>query len=81
MNRGAYDFLTKPIDFADLEATIDKTLRELNELREGLVRARSLRVWNTSWTWPRKSSVRFCPRLSRTTRISRSAPPCGPPAR
>jgi sigma-B regulation protein RsbU (phosphoserine phosphatase) len=36
MNRGAYDFLTKPIDFADLETTIDKTLRELNELRRGL---------------------------------------------
>ncbi len=27
MNRGAFDFLTKPIDFADLEATIGKTLR------------------------------------------------------
>jgi class 3 adenylate cyclase len=26
MNRGAFDFVTKPIDFADLEATIDKTL-------------------------------------------------------
>lgn len=37
MNRGAYDFLTKPIDFADLETTIDKTLRELSELRQGLV--------------------------------------------
>lgn len=37
MNRGAYDFLTKPIDFADLETTIDKTLRELNELRQGLL--------------------------------------------
>jgi phosphoserine phosphatase RsbU/P len=36
MNRGAYDFLTKPIDFADLETTIDKTLRELGELRRGL---------------------------------------------
>jgi phosphoserine phosphatase RsbU/P len=37
MNRGAYDFLTKPIDFADLEMTIDKTLRELAELRGGIV--------------------------------------------
>ncbi len=35
MNRGAYDFVTKPIDFADLERTIDKTLLELNELRTG----------------------------------------------
>ena len=27
MNRGAFDFLTKPIDFADLETTIERTLR------------------------------------------------------
>src|SRR4029077_4644873 len=29
MNRGAFDFLTKPIDFTDLETTIEKTLRTL----------------------------------------------------
>lgn len=29
MNRGAYDFVTKPIDFKDLETTIDKTLSEI----------------------------------------------------
>ena len=40
MNRGAFDFLTKPIDFNDLEITIDKTIRELESLREG-VRART----------------------------------------
>ncbi|MBR1274700.1 adenylate/guanylate cyclase domain-containing protein [Bradyrhizobium sp. AUGA SZCCT0283] len=34
MNRGAFDFLTKPIDFVDLEATIDKTLRHIEMLRE-----------------------------------------------
>jgi adenylate cyclase len=34
MNRGAFDFLTKPIDFADLETTIVKTLRHLEVLRE-----------------------------------------------
>jgi class 3 adenylate cyclase len=34
MNRGAFDFVTKPIDFADLEATIDKTVRHVNWLRE-----------------------------------------------
>ncbi|HKD75913.1 MAG TPA: adenylate/guanylate cyclase domain-containing protein, partial [Ktedonobacterales bacterium] len=33
MNRGAFDFVTKPIDFADLEATIDKTLRNLEITR------------------------------------------------
>ncbi|MCC8940768.1 Adenylate cyclase 1 [Bradyrhizobium ivorense] len=34
MNRGAFDFLTKPIDFADLEATILKTLGHIEVLRE-----------------------------------------------
>src|SRR5947209_12495023 len=34
MNRGAFDFLTKPIDFADLETTIGKTLRHIERLRE-----------------------------------------------
>jgi adenylate cyclase len=34
MNRGAFDFLTKPIDFADLEATIAKTIRHVEELRD-----------------------------------------------
>jgi adenylate cyclase len=33
MNRGAFDFLTKPIDFLDLEATIAKTLRHIKFLR------------------------------------------------
>jgi adenylate cyclase len=34
MNRGAFDFLTKPIDFTDLETTIDKTIRHIEILRE-----------------------------------------------
>jgi adenylate cyclase len=34
MNRGAFDFVTKPIDFADLQATIDKTLRHVGAMRE-----------------------------------------------
>jgi class 3 adenylate cyclase len=34
MNRGAFDFLTKPIDFVDLETTIDKTIRHVETLRE-----------------------------------------------
>src|SRR6202023_3439517 len=34
MNRGAFDFLTKPIDFTDLEITIDKTLRHVGAMRE-----------------------------------------------
>jgi class 3 adenylate cyclase len=34
MNRGAFDFLTKPIDFGDLELTIDKTIRHVETLRD-----------------------------------------------
>jgi adenylate cyclase len=34
MNRGAFDFVTKPIDFADLETTIRKTLAHIDRLRE-----------------------------------------------
>jgi len=33
MNRGAFDFVTKPIDFTDLETTIAKTLRNLEITR------------------------------------------------
>jgi sigma-B regulation protein RsbU (phosphoserine phosphatase) len=37
MNRGAFDFLTKPIDFKDLEITIEKTTRELQAIKEAAV--------------------------------------------
>ena len=36
MNRGAFDFVTKPIDFSDLETTIQNTIDELVRLTEGL---------------------------------------------
>lgn len=34
MNRGAFDFLTKPIDFQDLEATVAKTVRQTEAIRD-----------------------------------------------
>ncbi len=34
MNRGAFDFLTKPIDFGDFETTVAKTLAHVGALRE-----------------------------------------------
>jgi adenylate cyclase len=34
MNRGAFDFVTKPIDMTDLELTVRKTLAEIGKLRE-----------------------------------------------
>lgn len=33
MNRGAYDFITKPIDLQDLEITIEKSLKEIEEYK------------------------------------------------
>jgi sigma-B regulation protein RsbU (phosphoserine phosphatase) len=34
MNRGAFDFLTKPLDFQDFEVTIRKTLSQVRRLRD-----------------------------------------------
>ncbi len=36
MNRGAFDFVTKPLDFKDLRVTIDRTLVHIAEWREAL---------------------------------------------
>lgn len=36
MNRGAYDFITKPIDLKDLEITIEKSLKEIEEYKQAM---------------------------------------------
>lgn len=36
MNRGAFDFVTKPVNFEDLEVTMEKTIRHVAQLRETL---------------------------------------------
>jgi phosphoserine phosphatase RsbU/P len=36
MNRGAFDFLTKPLDFHDFEVTVQKTLAQVRRLRAAL---------------------------------------------
>ena len=36
MNRGAFDFVVKPVDFADLELTIEKTAEQVRQLHETL---------------------------------------------
>ena len=38
MNRGAFDFLTKPIDFADFETTVRKTIAHVADLRDARLR-------------------------------------------
>lgn len=36
MNRGAFDFLCKPVNFEDLELTMQKTIAQVSQLRETL---------------------------------------------
>ena len=36
MNRGAFDFVTKPVNFEDLEMTMEKTIRHVNQIKETL---------------------------------------------
>ncbi len=36
MNRGAFDFITKPVDFNDLELTLEKTIKQVLTMRETL---------------------------------------------
>lgn len=36
MNRGAFDFITKPVNFDDLTLTIEKTIKHVNQIRETL---------------------------------------------
>ena len=45
MNNGAFDFLIKPIDFQDLETTINKTLQAVEQLRKA-EQAQALEIEN-----------------------------------
>src|SRR3954471_8832010 len=36
MNRGAFDFITKPINFEDLSVTMEKTIKHVVQIRETL---------------------------------------------
>src|SRR5882757_9621305 len=37
MNRGAFDFVCKPVNFEDLELTIEKTIKHVDQLHETLL--------------------------------------------
>ncbi|MBK8699198.1 MAG: response regulator [Saprospiraceae bacterium] len=36
MNRGAFDFICKPVNFEDLEVTIEKTIQQVNQIQDTL---------------------------------------------
>jgi class 3 adenylate cyclase len=62
MNRGAFDFLTKPIDFGDLEMTIDKTIRHVELMREA--RRRQLEAERAHASLSRYFSPQIAARLA-----------------
>jgi len=62
MNRGAFDFLTKPIDFGDLEMTIDKTIRHVEMIREA--RRRQLEAERAHASLSRYFSPQIASRLA-----------------
>jgi class 3 adenylate cyclase len=62
MNRGAFDFLTKPIDFGDLEMTIDKTIRHVEMLRDA--RRRQLEAERAHASLSRYFSPQLAKRLA-----------------
>ncbi|RXH00904.1 MULTISPECIES: adenylate/guanylate cyclase domain-containing protein [Bradyrhizobium] len=62
MNRGAFDFLTKPIDFGDLEMTIDKTIRHVEAMREA--RRRQLEAERAHASLSRYFSPQIASRLA-----------------
>ena len=62
MNRGAFDFLTKPIDFTDLETTIAKTMRHIEALREA--RRRQMEAERAHATLSRYFSPNLAERLA-----------------
>jgi phosphoserine phosphatase RsbU/P len=42
MNKGAFDFITKPIEFTDLTTTLYKAINEINVLKQGLEAKKNL---------------------------------------
>ena len=68
MNRGAFDFLTKPIDFSDLDTTIAKTLRHLATLREA--RRRQAKAERAHASLSRYFSPRLAERLADSDDVS-----------
>ncbi len=66
MNRGAFDFLVKPIDLEDLSITIDRTLDQVNIMREAYETRRDM---DAAWQLQRAILPREIPH-SEAIRVS-----------
>lgn len=61
MNRGAYDFITKPIDFKDLEITIDKSLTEIQYIFEAVEQMKTLELFQSDLETAAKIQQKILP--------------------
>jgi adenylate cyclase len=82
MNRGAFDFLTKPIDFTDFEATLRKTIAHVGHLKDARQRQAeaerahaSLSRYETFDSARRTAGIDVDGTLSGQHQRTRSAPP------
>ncbi len=63
MNRGAFDFVTKPIDFMDLKTTIERTAKHLELWRDALVARDKLTSLNNELLIADKMQQSILPRI------------------
>lgn len=61
MNRGAFDFLTKPIDLGDLEVTIDRTIDHIRRQQDALRKQEELRSLHLELDLARKLQETIIP--------------------
>ena len=83
MNRGAFDFLTKPIDFEDFEITINNALNQLRRLKKRIRIAINWPACSASSPSPARSSNPCCHTGSSLLPAARhsTSPPTMLPAR
>lgn len=59
MNKGAFDFVTKPIDFQDFETTLEKTLNEIEYLKNALLTQKELEIERVKRLEAQEESLRI----------------------
>lgn len=63
MNRGAFDFITKPIDFKDLEITIEKGLSEIRYMFDALQQMEEFELVQTDLETAAKIQQKILPQV------------------
>ena len=69
MNKGAFDFVCKPVNFDDLQTTIDKTLKHVLEIKETL---RAIKENNILKMYVDENVLKFMDRREFETSLSQN---------